>query len=290
MAKLLSGKEAAASLDAKLVSTAEKLRAQGVMPRLAVIRCGEDSSDLAYERGILKKAEKIGVEAVRIHFPADTDKEPLIAKIRELNEDPSVHGVLLFRPLPKPLKKDSEEICNTLDPAKDVDAMTDLSCAGVYEGKDLGFTPCTPEACLEILDFYGIDLTGKDVTVIGRSLVVGRPAAMMLMKRNATVTICHTKTKDVPAAARRADVIVSAVGKLNTLTGDYVREGQIVLDVSVNWDPEKNDGQGGLAGDAVFDEVSPVVDAITPVPGGVGSVTTSVLMKHVLEAAVRSCC
>ena len=167
--------------------------------------------------------------------------------------------------------------------------MTDLSNAGVYEGKDLGFPPCTPQACMEILDYYGYDLKGKNVCVIGRSLVVGKPAAMMLMKKNATVTVCHTKTVDVPSIARKADIIVTSAGVLGSLTKDYVAPGQTVIDVSINWDPKKKDGKGGIAGDAVFDEVEPIVDAITPVPGGVGSVTTSVLIGHVISAAERTC-
>ena len=166
--------------------------------------------------------------------------------------------------------------------------MTDLSNAGVFMGKKLGFAPCTPQACMEILDYYGIDCTGKKAVVIGRSLVVGKPAAMMLLGKNATVTVCHTKTRDVAAVARQADILVSAAGVLNSLTKDYVSPGQIVIDVSINWDPTKKEGKGGIAGDAKFDEVEPIVGAITPVPGGVGSVTTSVLIGHVVEAAERT--
>ena len=198
----------------------------------------------------------------------------------------------MFRPLPKHLKADQNEICNRLAPQKDVDCMTHLSNAGVFEGlKDLGFAPCTPAACMEILDFYGIDCKGKNAVVIGRSLVVGKPAAMMLMGKNATVTVCHTKTVNTAEICKGADIIVSAAGVLNSLTKDYVRPGQVVIDVSINWDankPNAKGGLGGIAGDAKFDEVEPIVDAITPVPGGVGSVTTSVLMKHVVEAAERA--
>lgn len=195
----------------------------------------------------------------------------------------------MFRPLPKHLKADEREICNRLDPRKDVDCMTDLSNAGVFEGRsDLGFAPCTPQACMEILDFYGIDCKGKNAVVIGRSLVVGKPAAMMLMGRNATVTVCHTKTVDTASIARGADILVSSAGVLGSLTKDFVRPGQVVIDVSINWDPSKKDGKGGIAGDAVFEEVEPIVEAITPVPGGVGSVTTSVLIGHVVEAAERT--
>lgn len=168
--------------------------------------------------------------------------------------------------------------------------MTDLSNAGVFMGKKLGFAPCTPQACMEILDYYGIDCTGKKAVVIGRSLVVGKPAAMMLLGKNATVTVCHTKTKNVEEVAREADILVSAAGVLKSLTKDYVRPGQIVIDVSMNWDPDKvtSKGKGGMAGDAVFAEVEPIVEAITPVPGGVGAVTTSVLIGHVVEAAERT--
>ena len=162
--------------------------------------------------------------------------------------------------------------------------MTHMSNAGVFEGLDLGYAPCTPAACMEILDFYGIDCKGNNAVVIGRSLVVGKPAAMMLMGKNATVTVCHTKTVDTPAVAREADILISAAGVLKSLTKEYVRPGQVVIDVSINWDEAK----GGIAGDAVYDEVEPIVEAITPVPGGVGAVTTSVLIGHVVEAAART--
>ena len=289
MAKQLLGKEVTASLNAKLTERAEALKAKGIMPKLAIVRCGENPSDISYEKGAMKRAETIGIETERHLLPEDVTKEALIAKIEELNADDSVHGVLLFRPLPKHLKADQDEIINHLAAAKDVDCMTDLSNAGVYEGKDLGFPPCTPQACMEILDYYGYDLKGKNVCVIGRCLVVGKPAAMMLMKKNATVTVCHTKTVDVPSIARKADIIVTSAGVLGSLTKDYVAPGQTVIDVSINWDPKKKDGKGGIAGDAVFDEVEPIVDAITPVPGGVGSVTTSVLIGHVISAAERTC-
>ena len=231
------------------------------------------------------------MEVQKFVLPEDVSKEDLIAQIEAINADSSIHGCLMFRPLPKHLKADQDEICNHLAAAKDVDCMTDLSNAGVFTGKKLGFAPCTPQACMEILDYYGIDCKGKNAVVIGRSLVVGKPAAMMLMAKNATVTVCHTKTVDVAGLARKADILVSAAGVLNSLTKDYVSENQIVIDVSINWDPEKvnaKGGKGAIAGDAVFSEVEPIVGAITPVPGGVGSVTTSVLIGHVVEAAERT--
>ena len=292
MAKLLLGKEVTDALNAKLQERTAALREKGVTPTLGIIRVGADPSDLSYEKGATKRAELVGVEVKKYELPADASKEDVLSVIDEVNADPAIHGVLMFRPLPKHLKADQNEICNRLDPSKDVDCMTDLSNAGVFEGrKDLGFAPCTPEACMEILDYYGIDCKGKNAVVIGRSLVVGKPAAMMLMGKNATVTVCHTKTVDTAAIARNADILVTAAGVLNSLTADFVRPGQVVIDVSINWDPEKvnsKGGKGAIAGDAVFAEVEPIVDAITPVPGGVGSVTTSVLMKHVVEAAERT--
>lgn len=290
MAKLLLGKEVNANLNARIIADCEALKAQGVQPTLAIVRCGERPDDLSYERGASKRAETLGVAVEKFLLPEDVTKEELLKVIDEINANDKIHGVLMFRPLPKHLKADQDEICNRLDPRKDVDGMTDGSNAGVFMGKKLGFAPCTPQACMEILDYYGIDCTGKKAVVIGRSLVVGKPAAMMLLGKNATVTVCHTKTRDVQAVAKEADILVSAAGVLKSLTKDYVRPGQIVIDVSMNWDPDKvtSKGKGGMAGDAVFSEVEPVVDAITPVPGGVGAVTTSVLIGHVVEAAERT--
>ena len=291
MAKQLLGKEVTDALNAKLTERAAALKQQGVTPTLGILRIGEDPSDLSYERGATKRAELIGIDVQKFVLPADATKEDVLFAIDQLNANDAIHGVLMFRPLPKHLKADTDEICNRLDPKKDVDCMTDLSNAGVFEGRaDLGFAPCTPAACMEILDYYGIDCKGKNAVVIGRSLVVGKPAAMMLLGKNATVTVCHTKTEDLPGICRKADILVSAAGVLGSLTKDFVRPGQVVIDVSINWDANKPNSKGALgaiAGDAVFDEVEPIVDAITPVPGGVGSVTTSVLMKHVIEAAER---
>ena len=288
MAKQLLGKEVTAAMNEKLQAKVAELQEKGVTPKLGIIRCGENPSDLSYEKGAMSRAALIGVEVERFLLPEDVTKEALIAQIEALNADASIHGVLLFRPLPKHLKDVQSEICNHLRPEKDIDCMTDLSNAGVFMGKQLGFAPCTPQACMEILDYYGIDCKGKTAVVIGRSLVVGRPAAMMLMQRNATVTICHTKTVDTASIARQADILVTSAGVLNSLTADYVRPGQIVIDVSINWDPTKKDGKGGIAGDADFAAVEPIVEAVTPVPGGVGAVTTSVLIGHVVEAAART--
>ena len=290
MAKQLLGKEVNEALVAALQGRTAALKEKGVQPTLGIIRLGENPSDLSYEKGATKRAEEVGVAVKNYILPETATKEDVLKVIDEVNADASVHGVLMFRPLPKHLKADQDEICNRLAPCKDVDSMTHMSNAGVFEGQDLGYAPCTPAACMEILDHYGIDCKGKNAVVIGRSLVVGKPAAMMLMGKNATVTVCHTKTVDTAAICREADIIISAAGVLGSLTKDFVREGQIVIDVSMNWNPEKitSKGKGGMSGDAIFDEVEPIVEAITPVPGGVGAVTTSVLMKHVVEAAERA--
>ena len=291
MAKLLLGKEVNEKLNARIAAQCEALKARGIQPTLGIVRCGERPDDLSYERGATKRAEALGVAVEKFLLPEDVSKEALLQTIDAINANDSIHGVLLFRPLPKHLKADEDEICNRLAPQKDVDGMTDGSNAGVFMGKALGFAPCTPAACMEILDHYGIDCTGKKAVVIGRSLVVGKPAAMMLLGKNATVTVCHTRTRDVAAVAREADILVSAAGVLGSLTKDFVRPGQIVIDVSINWDPEKvnaRGGKGAIAGDAAFEEVEPIVEAITPVPGGVGAVTTSVLIGHVVEAAQRA--
>ena len=289
MAKKLLGKEVNEALVAALQSRTAALQAKGVTPTLGIIRLGENPSDLSYEKGATKRAEEVGVAVKNYILPEDASKEDVLKVIDEVNADASVHGVLMFRPLPKHLKADQDEICNRLAPCKDVDSMTHMSNAGVFEGQDLGYAPCTPAACMEILDYYGIDCKGKNAVVIGRSLVVGKPAAMMLMGKNATVTVCHTRTVNTSEICRNADIIVTAAGVLNSLTKDFVREGQIVIDVSMNWNPEKitSKGKGGMSGDCVFDEVEPIVEAITPVPGGVGAVTTTVLMKHVVEAAEK---
>ena len=281
MAKRLSGKEVTAAINARIRANVETCRAHGVEPTLCMVRVGDNPSDMSYERGAAKRCETLGVACKQVHLPEDVSQDELLSVIEDVNQDPAIHGLLLFRPLPKHL--DQALIENALDPAKDVDCMTDLSMSGVFTGKQIGFPPCTPQACMEILDHYGYDCTGKKAVVIGRSLVVGKPAAMMLIKKNATVTICHTRTKDMPAVTRDADLIIVAAGRAGVIGADYVREGQTIIDVGINVNAE-----GKLCGDVDFAAVEPVVDAITPVPGGVGTVTTSVLVGHVVDAALKT--
>ncbi len=291
MAKILSGKEVSDALNANLIERSAALKAKGVNPTLAIVRVGENPSDLSYEKGATKRAEVVGVNIVNFVLPEDASKEDVLAVIDQVNADSSIHGCLMFRPLPKHLRNDQNEIMNRLDPKKDVDSMTHLSNAGIYEGRDdLGFPPCTAQACIEILDYYGYDYTAKRATVMGRSLVIGRPITLMLQHRNCTVTTIHTKTKDPMAYLPYSDLIICAAGALNCVTADMVRPDQWVIDVSMNWNPEKitSKGKGGMQGDCDYPNVEPIVGAITPVPGGVGAVTTSVLMKHVIIAAERA--
>ena len=281
MAKQLLGKEVTASLNERIKAQVAELQVKGVNPTLGIIRVGENPSDISYERGATKRCETLGVACEKILLPEDVSQEELLAVIDKVNKDNHIHGVLLFRPLPKHL--DQAVIENALDPAKDVDCMTDGSMSGVFTGKKVGFPPCTPQACMEILDHYGIDCTGKKAVVIGRSLVVGKPAAMMLIKKNATVTVCHTRTVDMPSVAREADIIIVAAGRAGVVGAEYVKPGQVIIDVGINMNAE-----GKLCGDVDYAAVEPIVEAITPVPGGVGSVTTSVLVGHVVEAAART--
>ena len=280
MAKQLLGKEVTAAMNEKIKANVAVLKEKGISPKLGIIRVGEREDDISYERGATKRCETLGVEFEKFLLPQDVTEEALLAVIDQVNKDDSIHGVLLFRPLPKHLNE--EKIINALDFEKDVDGITDGSLAGVFAGKAQGFPPCTPQGCMEILDHYGIDCTGKKAVVVGRSLVVGKPAAMMLIKKNATVTVCHTRTKDMPSVVREADIVIVAAGRAGVVDGSYLRAGQVVIDVGSNVNEE-----GKLCGDVKFDEADAIVDAITPVPGGAGSVTTSVLVGHVVEAAMR---
>ena len=281
MAKLLKGKDVVENLNEKLSKKVNELKTKGINPTLAILRVGEKADDLSYERGAIKRCQLVGVDVKVVALPVDVPENEFFDALDKLNNDITIHGILMFRPLPKHI--DEAKARNMLSPAKDVDGSTDLSLAGVFTNTNLGFSPCTAEAAMEILKYYNIPLSGKKVAVIGRSLVIGRPIAMLLMHENATVTICHTKTVDVPGITKNADIVVVASGQMESVGADYLRENQTVIDVGISWNSEKNK----LCGDVKFDEVEGIVDAITPVPGGVGGVTTSILVKHVIEAAVR---
>ena len=278
MAEILKGAPVAAALSEELIARAEKLKGAGTVPTLAILRLGERPDDISYETGAMKRCAKVGIEVRHFLLPADCTKEQLLDTIREINGDSSIHGCLMFRPLPD---KDMEAAaCALLAPEKDVDCMTSGSLASVFTGKGAGYPPCTAQACIELLDHYGVDLTGKRAAVIGRSLVIGKPVSMMLQQRNATVTMCHTRTVDMPGVCRGAEIIIAAAGKAGVVDKAFAAPGQVIVDVGINVDEN-----GRLCGDVKFDEVEPVAAAITPVPGGVGAVTTAVLAKHVIEAA-----
>lgn len=281
MAKQLLGKEVTAALNAKLQARVAELKEKGVTPKLGILRCGENPSDLSYESGATKRAELIGVEVEKFVLPEDVTKEALIAEIEKLNKDDSIHGVLMFRPLPGHL--DDEAARAALDPKKDMDGITDGSMTAVYAGTKGGYPPCTAAACVALLKHYNIPIKGKRVVVIGRSLVIGKPVSLLLLAEHATVTICHSRSENLPEICREADILVVAAGKAGMVGAESVRAGQVVLDVGIHVGAD-----GNLCGDTRFAEVEPVVEAITPVPGGVGTVTSTILASHVVEAAERA--
>lgn len=281
MAQILKGKEVVDAVNEKLRAEVLLLKEKGVTPTLGIIRVGAKVEDVSYEKGAIKCAESIGVDVKKYLFKENITQEQLLNVIAAINLDLTVHGVILFRPLPDHI--DDNTIRKALLASKDVDGITDQSMAGVYTGTDLGYPPCTPRACIEILDHYGIDITGKKVAVIGRSLVVGRPAAMMVLGKNGTPIICHTKTEDMKDICKSADVLIVSAGQAKTIGSEYLNENQVVIDVGINMNEE-----GKLCGDVDFDAAQNIVKAITPVPGGVGRVTTSLLMMHVIDAAKKT--
>lgn len=281
MAELLKGLPVANALTEALAVRVEKLKEKGVTPTLAILRVGERPDDISYETGAMKRCDKVGIAVRQFLLDEACTKEELLDTIRQINEDASIHGCLMFRPLPD---RDMEEAaCALLAPEKDVDGMTSGSLATVFAGKGAGYPPCTAEGCIALLDHYGIDLQGKRVAVIGRSLVIGKPVSMMLQSRNATVTMCHTKTVNLAEVCRNAEILVVAAGKAGVVDESFTVPGQIVVDVGIHVNAE-----GKLCGDVDFASVEPVAAAITPVPGGVGSVTTAMLAKHVVEAAEKT--
>lgn len=254
---------------------------KGASPHLAIIRVGEKQDDIAYERGAVKKMEKVGFACTTYVLPADVDNDTFLQKFDEINESRDIDGILLLRPLPRHL--DEKAVESRIAPGKDLDGMSPINQAKVYAGDESGFAPCTAEAVIEMLDYADVDLKGKRAVVIGRSLVIGKPVAMLLLKKNATVTVCHTKTEDLPRICRNAQVLVAAAGAAKMVGADYVGRDAVVIDVGINVDEE-----GNLCGDVKLDEVAETAALATPVPGGVGSVTTSVLAKHLLRAAKMS--
>ena len=280
MAQRLLGRPVADAIKEDLARRVAALAEKGVTPRLAVIRLGEDPGDMAYERSILRNCEKLGCAAQSMALPPDISQEALIARIEQVNADPAIHGCLLLRPLPKHM--DAAAVCDALAPEKDLDGMGRGALGALFAGRKDAFAPCTAQACLEMLRFYGFDPAGRRAAVVGRSLVIGRPVAQLLLQADATVTLCHSRTPDLAAVCREADLLIAAVGRAGLIGAEHTRPGQVILDVGVN------SVDGKLCGDVRTEEAAAVAAAVSPVPGGVGAVTPSVLAAHLVEAAERA--
>ncbi|HSV36273.1 bifunctional methylenetetrahydrofolate dehydrogenase/methenyltetrahydrofolate cyclohydrolase FolD [Ramlibacter sp. WS9] len=279
-AKLIDGKALAQQIRAEVSGRTQALKARGVQPALAIIMVGDDPASAVYTKHKVNDSTETGLAATLERYPATMAENELLARIRTLNEDPAVHGILVQLPLPKHM--DAHKVIETISPAKDVDGFHVASAGALMVGQP-GFWPCTPHGCMKMLESIGYDLRGKHAVVIGRSNIVGKPMAMMLLGKNATVTICHSATQDLKAMTLQADVIVAAVGKRNVLTADMVKPGAVVIDVGMNTNDE-----GKLCGDVDFAGVKEVAGWITPVPGGVGPMTRAMLLVNTLEAAERA--
>jgi methylenetetrahydrofolate dehydrogenase (NADP+)/methenyltetrahydrofolate cyclohydrolase len=277
MTKILSGKEVAAALKEKLTAEVNQLKQQGKTPGLCIVMAGDRPDSASYIKGAVKRCTDIGIDCQVEKLPEEISQDEFLKVLDRLNKDPKINGIIIMRPLPEQISEDVVKY--KIAPDKDVDCFNPINVSKVMSGDSDGFAPCTPQAVIEILDHYQIEIKGKRTVVIGRSMVVGRPLAMMLLKRNATVTICHTRTKELANEAKRAEILIAAAGKARMVTKDMVSEGTIVIDVGINFDEN-----GKMCGDVDFDNVSPIAGQITPVPGGVGSVTSTVLAKHVIEA------
>ena len=278
----LRGAPVAKAITEELAVQVEELRTEGVTPKLVIVRIGQKSDDLTYERAAYTRAEKVGFEVETIELPEDATQEQVNATFDQVSADASVHGCLPMRPFPAGI--DEHEALQHLTPEKDVDCATDSMLLATLCGTLGALGPCTAEAVLARLDFYQVPLEGASIAVVGRSNVIGRPVAALLSARNATVTVCHSKTKDLAATLKQADVVVVAAGRAHLIDADYVRAGQTIIDVGINWD----EAAQKLVGDVDTEQVAPLVSAYTPVPGGVGSVTTAILARHVVAAAQRT--
>lgn len=279
MAELLKGKPVADRLREKSTSLISQGKEGFRPPKLAIIRVGERPDDLFYEGGVKKNCALWGIDLEIKAYPVTVSQETLLTAVEDVNQDQTIDGVLIFAPLPKNI--DEKAIFAALAPEKDIDGLTTANLGGVFTGTKDAFAPCTPVAVMETLDYYDIPLQGKNVVVLGRSLVVGKPAAMLLLEKHATVTICHSRTENLAEVCRNADILVAAVGKARMVTKDFTHPGQVVIDVGINADPET---EGKICGDVDFAAVEPICAKITPVPAGVGSITTAVLLTHVTTA------
>lgn len=274
----LKGKEISENIKQQVKEELEKLH--GYVPTLAIVRVGEKPDDISYERGAIKKAESFGLSARSYVFAESVSEAEFLEEFKKINQDDAVDGILLLKPLPRHIsEKKAEEV---IDPAKDLDGISPLNLAKVFAGEKDGFAPCTAQAVMEILKYYQIPVSGKRAVVIGRSMVVGRPLSMLLLKENATVTICHTKTASLAQVCSKAEILVAAAGKKKMVDASFVGEDAVVLDVGIHVDEN-----GKLCGDVDYEAVSEKASMATPVPGGVGAVTTAVLCLHLVQAAQR---
>lgn len=274
---VIKGIEVANNMAPEIIEKVDKLKKAGIKPLLQIVRIGDDGSDIAYERGILNRFSKLGIDVHVKVFDKKIKQFEFEEEFTKINNNQKIHGILLFRPLPSHL--DEKRIAKIIDPIKDIDALSETNLYKLFAGDETGHSPCTPEGAIEILDYIDYDLSGKNVVVIGRSLVVGKPLAMLALKRNATVTICHSRTKNIEKISKNADVLLVGVGRAKMVNREYVKKDAIVIDIGINVDEN-----GKLCGDVDFDDVKDIAAKITPVPGGAGSVTTSVLAKHLIKS------
>lgn len=277
MSIIMKGAPVAQKIQEDLEHEVVELKKNGIVPCLTLIRIGNREDDLVYQRSAQKRMSKIGIECRIVEISEDANESEVKTQIGKVNSDPSVNGILLFRPLPVHLHEEKLKTC--IDPSKDVDGMRDENIVKVFDGNETGFAPCTAEAVVELLDYYGIDPAGKKAVVIGRSLVIGKPVSMLLLEKDATVTICHRKTENIEDICRNADILVIAAGCRSVVTKEMVSDKCYVVDVGINVNPD-----GGIFGDADYDNIKDNVAGITPVPGGVGGITTAILARHVVRA------
>ena len=275
--KIIKGKPVADRITENLIEETKKLKELDIVPKLAIVRIGENPDDMSYERGAMNRCAKIGIDVQNIVLQGDVSEGEYIEVIKNLNDDKNINGILCLRPLPKNINEN--KVKSIIDAKKDVDCFNPINSAKLFEGEKDGYAPCTPEAVMKILNHYEVDLSGKKVVVLGRSLIVGKPVSIMLMGENATVTICHSKTENLAEEAKKADVLVAAIGRAKMVDKSYIKEGATVIDVGINIDES-----GNLCGDVDTESAIGIAKMITPVPAGVGSVTTSVLAEHVIKA------
>ena len=284
-AQIIDGNALSKQMRLQVAQRAAALRARGITPGLAVVLVGDSPASQVYVRNKIKACEDNGLFSLLEKYPATLSETDLLARVAALNHDPSIHGILVQLPLPAHI--DAQKVIEAISPAKDVDGFHVASAGALMVGQP-GFWPCTPYGCMKMLEHIGYDLRGKHAVVIGRSNIVGKPMALMLLQKNATVSICHSATSDLKAITLQADVIVAAVGKRHVLTADMVKPGAVVIDVGMNRIPSGEPGEGKLCGDVDFESVSQVAGYITPVPGGVGPMTITMLLVNTLEAAERT--